>query len=184
MQSAKLGRNTLQTNSKLLLGKLWRMFVFPDACDFQQKVNFLEIKDQLCRRVVLDERARKLFDKVAEATSNSNRRRHSPAEKLKSFDNQTTQNNNNTTTTTTTQTATNCERIAVVWIQHSIRKKSWDAFARGGWWKFPVMWKCKLTSPPRKKVKNSTIASEADGRGMDKRGSFFYVKYFKESRRL
>ena len=72
------------------------MFVFPDACDFQQKVNFLEIKDQLCRRVVLDERARKLFDKVAEATSNSNRRRHSPAEKLKSFDNQTTQNNNNT----------------------------------------------------------------------------------------
>ena len=72
------------------------MFVFPNACDFQQKVNFLEIKDQLCRRVVLDERARKLFDKVAEATSNSNRRRHSPAEKLKSFDNQTTQNNNNT----------------------------------------------------------------------------------------
>ena len=74
------------------------MFVFPDACDFQQKVNFLEIKDQLCRRVVLDERARKLFDKVAEATSNSNRRRHSPAEKLKSFDNQTNKQQNKTTT--------------------------------------------------------------------------------------
>ena len=161
------------------------MFVFPDACDFQQKVNFLEIKDQLCPRVVLDERARKLFDKVAEATSNSNRRRHSPAEKLKSFDNQTTQNNNNTkqqqhetSTTQTSKTATNCERIVVVGIQHSIRKKSWDAFARGGWWKFPVMWKCKLTSPPRKKVKNSTIASEADGRGEWTRGEAFDVKCF------
>ena len=65
------------------------------------------------------------------------------------------------------------------WISNS--KKSWDPSTV--WWRFPAMWKCKLTAR-RKKVRNSTIASAApagltlnfSAARMDKNGRLQWMK--------